>query len=173
LARYSPVLVGNAGDASRLPKLDIAVHEGELVDFGAAKVRVIDTPAHTSAHITYYIADGGILLPGDTLFSLGCGRLFEGTAEDMFRSLQKFSELPGETLVCAGHEYTQSNAKFALVVDPENQALQARVAEINALRAQGRATLPVTLASERDTNPFLRAPDAAALGKLRAAKDKF
>lgn len=173
MARYHPTLVGNASDAHRLPKLDIAVHEGDLVDFGAAKARVIETPAHTLGHIAYYIADGGILLPGDTMFSLGCGRLFEGTADDMFRSLAKFEDLPGETLVCAGHEYTESNAKFALTVEPENKALQDRAAKVKALRAQGKATLPVSLASERECNPFLRAPDAESLGKMRAAKDKF
>ena len=173
MARYKPVVVGNAADAHRLPKLDVAVHEGELVDFGAAKVRVIDTPGHTVGHISYYIADGGVLLPADTLFSLGCGRLFEGTAADMFRSLQKFSDLPDETLVCAGHEYTASNAKFALAVDADNQALQARAAEVTALRAAGKATLPVTLGAERATNPFLRAADVETLGRLRAQKDNF
>src|SRR5271156_1473230 len=155
VAKYHPLVVGNAADAHRLPKLDTAVHEGELVDFGAAKLRVIDTPGHTVGHISYYIADGGILLPGDTLFSLGCGRLFEGTAADLFRSLQKYSDLPDETLVCAGHEYTVSNVKFALAVDPDNQAL------------------PVTLGSERAANPFLRAPDEATLGSLRSRKDTF
>jgi hydroxyacylglutathione hydrolase len=171
--KYHPQVVGNATDAHRLPKLDVAVHEGELVDFGAAKARVIETPAHTNGHITYYIADGGILLPGDTMFSLGCGRFFEGTAEDMFRSLSKFEDLPGETLVCAGHEYTEGNARFALSVDPENAALQARAEEVRVLRAAGRATLPSTLESERAANPFLRAKDAEELGRLRAAKDRF
>ena len=171
VAKYHPQVVGNAADAHRLPKLDTAVHEGELVDFGAAKLRVIDTPGHTVGHISYYIADGGILLPGDTLFSLGCGRLFEGTAADLFRSLQKYSDLPDETLVCAGHEYTASNVKFALAVDPDNQALQARAAEVKALRDAGKATLPVTLGSERAANPFLRAPDEATLGSLRSRKD--
>ena len=94
-ARYHPLVVGNAADAHRLPKLDSAVHEGELVDFGAARVRVLDTPGHTRGHIAYYIADGGILLPGDTLFSLGCGRLFEGTAEDLFRAMRKIRRPPG------------------------------------------------------------------------------
>ena len=173
VARYHPVVVGHAADAHRLPKLDVAVHEGDLVDFGSAKLRVIAVPGHTLGHIAYYIADGGILLSGDTLFSLGCGRLFEGTAEDMFTSLQKFTSLPGETLICCGHEYTQSNAKFALAVDPDNEALRARAAAVNALREAGQATVPVTLASERACNPFLRAPDAASLGRLRAAKDVF
>ena len=110
VARYHPQIVGNGADAGRLPALDIAVHEGAVVAFGAAKVRVIETPGHTLGHIAYYIADGGILLPGDTLFSLGCGRLFEGSAAQMFSALAKFSALPDDTLVCAGHEYTLANA---------------------------------------------------------------
>jgi len=171
--KYAPVVVGNGADAHRLPKLDVAVHEGSLVDFGAAKLRVMETPGHTLGHISYFIADGAILLPGDTLFSMGCGRLFEGTAADMFRSMRKFDDLPGETLVCCGHEYTASNARFALAQEPENAALQARAAEVTALRAAGQATIPVKLSTERETNPFLRAADAESLGRLRAAKDKF
>jgi len=171
--RYHPIVVGNAADAHRLPKLDISVHEGDLVAFGIAKARIIDTPGHTIGHIAYYFSDGALLFPGDTLFSLGCGRLFEGTAQDMFRSLQKFEDLPDSTLVCAGHEYTQSNAKFALSVDGDNHDLLDRVAEIKTLRAGGKATLPVTLGSERGCNPFLRARDAEALGALRSAKDRF
>jgi hydroxyacylglutathione hydrolase len=173
VAKYNPVVVGNATDAHRLPKLDIAVHEGDTVDFGATKARVIDTPGHTLGHISYYISDGGILLPGDTMFSMGCGRLFEGTAEDMFRSMAKYEDLPDDTLVCAGHEYTSSNAKFALAMDPDNMALQERAAEVAALRAVGKPTLPVTLGMERATNPFLRAPDAETFHKLRSAKDSF
>jgi hydroxyacylglutathione hydrolase len=149
------------------------VHEGDLVDFGAAKARVIDTPGHTVGHISYVFADGGILLPGDTLFSMGCGRLFEGNAADMYRSMRKFDDLPDETLVCCGHEYTASNARFALAHDGENAALQARAKEVEALRAAGTPTIPVTLGVERATNPFLRAESAEALGALRAAKDKF
>jgi hydroxyacylglutathione hydrolase len=156
-----------------LPKLDIAVREGDFVDFGAAQAQVIATPGHTLGHIAYYFADGPLLFPGDTLFSLGCGRLFEGTAADMFGAMQKFARLPDATLVCAGHEYTASNAKFALSVDPENAALKTRAAEVTALRAAGKFSLPVSLGSERATNPFLRAPDAESLGKLRAAKDNF
>ncbi len=173
VAKYHPVVVGNAADAHRLPKLDVAVHEGDLVDFGAAKARVIDTPGHTVGHIAYVFADGGILLPGDTLFSMGCGRLFEGNAADMYRSMRKFDDLPDETLVCCGHEYTASNARFALAHDGENAALQARAKEVEALRAAGTPTIPVTLGVERATNPFLRAESAEALGVLRAAKDKF
>jgi len=173
VARYHAKVVGNAADAQRLPKLDVAVSAGEQVPFGAASARVFATPGHTLGHIAYYFADGGVLLPGDTLFSMGCGRLFEGTAADMFGSMRNFDGLPGETLVCAGHEYTVSNARFALSVDPDNVALRARAEEVTALRAAGRATLPVTLASERQTNPFLRAKTTEELGRLRAAKDNF
>jgi hydroxyacylglutathione hydrolase len=171
--KYSPVVVGNACDTHRLPKLDLAVREGDSVPFGTASARVIDTPGHTVGHIAYYFQDGGLLFCGDTMFSLGCGRLFEGTATDMFESLQKFVDLPKDTLVCSGHEYTQGNAKFALSVDPDNAALQGRAKEVDTLRAAGKATLPVRLASELAANPFLRALDAQALGRLRSAKDKF
>jgi len=170
---YHPLVVGNAADASRLPKLDIAVTEGDTVEFGAAVARVIATPGHTLGHIAYYFADGGILLPGDTLFSLGCGRLFEGTAEDMFGAFRKFDALSDETFVCAGHEYTAANAKFALSVDPDNAALQARAAQVAALRAAGKPSLPVRLGEERAANPFLRAATVEAFGRLRAAKDVF
>ncbi len=136
VARYHPVVVGNAADAHRLPKLDVAVREGDLVEFGAAKARVFDTPGHTIGHIAYFFSDGEILLPGDTLFSLGCGRLFEGSAADMFASFAKFADLPDTTLVCAGHEYTQSNAKFALAMDGGNAALVKRADEIASLRDQ-------------------------------------
>jgi hydroxyacylglutathione hydrolase len=173
LARYGAKVVGNGADAARLPKLDISVHEGALVDFGAAKVRVIEVPGHTLGHIAYYIADGGILLPGDTLFSLGCGRLFEGTPAQMFASLAKFADLPDSTLVCCAHEYTAANAKFALTVASTNEALKARAAEVEALRAKGLPTLPVTLGQERATNPFLRAKTVEEFAALRAAKDNF
>jgi hydroxyacylglutathione hydrolase len=171
--RYGAKVVGNACDAHRLPKLDISVREGDAVAFGEASAEVIDTPGHTVGHIAYYFADGGLLFSGDTMFSLGCGRLFEGTAADMFESLQKFAELPPATLVCAGHEYTQSNAKFAVSVDPENTALLGRAKEIDTLRRDGKPTLPVSLGGEMATNPFLRALDAPSLGRLRTAKDSF
>ena len=173
VARYHPKVVGNGADAARLPALDVPVYEGALVPFGAATLRVIAMPGHTLGHIGYYIAEGEILLSGDTLFSLGCGRLFEGTAEQMFTSLAKLDELPGSTLVCAGHEYTAANARFALHVDPANEALQARAKEVENLRAQGLPTLPVTLAQERATNPFLRAKTVAAFASLRRDKDNF
>jgi hydroxyacylglutathione hydrolase len=173
VVRFGAKVVGNGADAHRLPKLDIAVHEGSMVDFGAAKLRVIEVPGHTLGHIAYYIADGGILLPGDTLFSLGCGRLFEGTPAQMFTSLAKFADLPDATLVCCGHEYTASNARFALTVEPGNAALAARAAEVAALREKGQPTLPVSLGQERATNPFLRADSVEEFARLRSAKDNF
>jgi hydroxyacylglutathione hydrolase len=173
VAKYAPLVVGNAADAARLPQLGLAVKPGDKVKFGGAEADVFDSPGHTIGHIAYYFADGGILLPGDTLFSLGCGRLFEGTAADMFGAFEKFAPLPDETLVCAGHEYTASNAKFALHVDPDNAALQARAGEITHLRAAGKPTLPVSLSVERATNPFVRAKTAEEFGRLRSAKDNF
>ena len=166
-------VVGAAADAHRLPKLDEAVKEGDAVTFGNANARVIDTPGHTRGQINYFIHDGEILLSGDTLFSLGCGRLIEGTAAEMFASLRKLVALPGGTKVCCGHEYTESNARFALSVDPNNAALKARTEQAHQQRVAGQPTVPSTMASELDANPFLRAPDVATFADLRAKKDKF
>jgi hydroxyacylglutathione hydrolase len=172
-ARYGASVVGAAADASRLPRLDRAVAEGDVVSLGASAARVIDTPGHTLGHIAYFFADGHVLLCADTLFSLGCGRLLEGTAADMFASLAKFAVLPPDTLVCCGHEYTESNARFALHADPNNAALQAYAAKVRALRAAGKPTVPSRLSDELAANPFLRAPDVATLADLRSRKDRF
>jgi hydroxyacylglutathione hydrolase len=172
-ARYGCQVIGAAADARRLPKLDQAVAEGDAVRLGDAVGQVIDTPGHTRGHISFYFPDGGVLLCGDTLFAVGCGRLFEGTAADMFGSLRKLAALPAATRVCCGHEYTESNVRFALSVDPANAALQARADTVRALRARGAFTVPSVLQEELDVNPFLRAVDAAQLGALRAAKDSF
>ena len=166
-------VVGAAADAHRLPKLDQAVKEGDVVAFGGASARVIDTPGHTRGQINYFIADGEILLSGDTLFSLGCGRLSEGTAAEMFASLRKLAALPGGTKVCCGHEYTENNARFALSVDADNAALKARTEQARQQRAAGQPTVPSTMASELGANPFLRAPDVATFADLRAKKDRF
>ena len=141
--------------------------------FGSASARVIDTPGHTRGQINYFIADGEILLSGDTLFSLGCGRLSEGTPGEMFASLRKLAALPGGTKVCCGHEYTESNARFALSVDPDNAALKARTEQAHQQRAAGQPTLPSVMSDELAANPFLRAPDVATFADLRAKKDKF
>jgi hydroxyacylglutathione hydrolase len=166
-------VVGAAADAHRLPKLDQAVKEGDTVAFGGASAQVIDTPGHTRGQINYFFPDGEILLSGDTLFSLGCGRLIEGNAAEMFASLRKLAALPGGTKVCCGHEYTESNARFALSVDGGNAALKARTEQARQQRAAGQPTVPSTMASELEANPFLRAPDVATFADLRAKKDKF
>jgi hydroxyacylglutathione hydrolase len=172
-ARYGAPVVGAAADAHRLPKLDRAVVEGDTVALGDSVADVLATPGHTRGHISFYFANGAVLLCGDTLFSLGCGRLSEGTPKEMFDSLHKFANMPGDTLVCCGHEYTESNARFALSADPDNAALQAYAAKVKQLRAAGKPTLPSRLADERAANPFVRAVDVATLADLRARKDKF
>jgi len=172
-ARYGAKVVGAAADAHRLPKLDQQVREGDSVAFGGAVASVIDTPGHTRGHIAYHFADGDVLLCGDTLFSLGCGRLLEGTPAEMFASLAKLSALGPDTLVCAGHEYTESNARFALHADPGNAALVAYAAKVHAWRQAGKPSLPSLMRDELAANPFVRAPDVATLADLRARKDKF
>jgi hydroxyacylglutathione hydrolase len=172
-AQFNCPVVGAAADAHRLPKLDQAVREGDTVRLGGAEARVIDTPGHTRGQINFYFPDGGVLLSGDTLFSLGCGRLIEGTAEEMFASLRKLAALPADTLVCCGHEYTASNARFALTVEPDNTALRARVEEVRRQRESNQPTVPSRLGDEMAANPFLRAPDAASFARIRAQKDAF
>ncbi len=172
-ARFGCPVVGAAADVRRLPKLDQAVREGDKVTLGAVQAEVIDTPGHTRGHIAYHFADGGVLLCGDTLFSLGCGRLLEGTPAEMFASLKKLAALPAETQVCCGHEYTEANARFAITVEPNNPDLQARAAEVKRLRAAGQPTVPSTIGSERAANPFLRAKDVATFADLRSRKDRF
>ncbi len=173
-AQTGAPVIGAAIDAHRLPKLDVAVAEGDVVPFGAASARVIATPGHTTGHISFFIEAGGLLLCADTLFSLGCGRLTEsGTAAQLFESLRKLAALPGGTLVCCGHEYTQSNARFALTEEPANAELQVRAGEVDRLRAAGRPTIPTTLREELATNPFLRAATADAFTAMRRRKDVF
>lgn len=164
--------VGPRADVHRIAGLDELVGEGDRVAFGALTAEVIETPGHTSGHVSYWFPEGDALFCGDTLFALGCGRLFEGDAPTMWRSLGKLAALPEATRVYCGHEYTLSNARFALGVDPDHAELRARVAEIEALRAQGRPTIPSTIGLERRTNPFLRAADAETFAELRRRKDR-
>lgn len=171
--RYGAKVVGAKADAHRLPKLDREVSDGSEVDLGASTARVFETPGHTRGHISYYFPEGHVLLCGDTLFSLGCGRLLEGTAAEMHKSLTRFAALPPETLVCCGHEYTESNARFALHADPDNTDLQAYAERVKELRAMNLPTLPSLLSDERACNPFLRATDIATLADLRSRKDSF
>ena len=166
-------VTGPLGEATRIPQIDRAVSEGDMVMVGGSAARVIDVHAHTAGHIAYAFEADGVLFPGDTLFALGCGRLFEGTPDDMYRALGKLMALPDATRVYCAHEYTQSNARFAVTVEPDNQALAGRVIAIAAARAQGLPTVPFTIAEERATNPFARATSSAELGIRRAAKDGF
>ena len=173
LAVYGCAVVGAGADAHRLPALDQAVAEGDFVEVGDAVARVIETPGHTVGHICYYFADEAVLIAADTLFTLGCGRVIEGSMAQMYDSLRKLAVLPPETLVCSGHEYTLANLKFALHVEPNNAALQQQGARYQALRAEGQPTVPSTIADELAANPFLRAKDAAEFEARRLAKNDF
>lgn len=155
-------IVGPRADADRIPGIDIEVGDGDSFDLGAESARVFDVPGHTKGHIAFWFADAKALFCGDTLFALGCGRLFEGTPDQMWSSLQKFLALPDETRVYCAHEYTQANARFAVTVEPDNRQLLNRVAAIDALRSKGLPTVPSTIGEERETNPFLR-PDSGDL----------
>jgi hydroxyacylglutathione hydrolase len=150
-------IVGYAKDAERIPGIDVRVNDGDTYMFGKAPARVYAVPGHTSGHIAYYFAESRALFCGDTIFALGCGRLFEGTPQQMWKSLSTLRALPDDTRVYCAHEYTQSNARFALTIEADNQALKARADEVNAMRAANRPTVPSTMGVERATNPFLRA----------------
>ncbi|MCP4317336.1 MAG: hydroxyacylglutathione hydrolase [Hyphomicrobiales bacterium] len=165
-AKYQADITGPASEADKIPGLDTSVREGDRFHFGNYAVEVIETPGHTLGHICYYLPDAGVLFAADTLFALGCGRVFEGTPEQMHHSLQKLAALPDETTVYFGHEYTEANARFAVTIDPDNEALAQRVAEIQKMRAAGIATAPTTIGVEKATNPFLRAADPAVRANL-------
>jgi len=170
--RYGLIIVGPKADARRIPGIDVTVGDGERYPFGAEEAEVFDVPGHTRGHIAYWFARSKALFCGDTLFALGCGRLFEGTPEQMWSSLKKLRALPGETRVYCAHEYTENNARFALTVEPENAALRRRAERVRALRAKGEPTVPSLLSEEIETNPFLRADASEALRarlKLRSA----
>jgi hydroxyacylglutathione hydrolase len=160
-AQWNALVVGPAADAERIPGIDVQVGDGETYILGEESAEVFDVPGHTRGHIAYWFPDSDALFCGDTLFALGCGRLFEGTPAQMWASLSKFDVMPDETLVFCAHEYTQSNARFALTLDGGNAALIARAQAVDAARAKGEATVPSTLGEERATNPFLRADDPA------------
>lgn len=172
-ARYGARVIGAASERRRLPVLDEGVSDGDTVMVGAERANVIATPGHADGHVSYFFSSVPALFCGDTLFSMGCGRLLEGSAEQLYASLRRFDGLPDATLVCCGHEYTLSNAKFAVHADPDNVALQTRLHEVGKLRAKGEATIPVKLGTERATNPFLRATDVRTFAALRKEKDSF
>jgi hydroxyacylglutathione hydrolase len=158
-------IIGPAKEAASIPGIDETVSEGDSFSFGDHTVRVIETPGHTLGHVTYWLPEASAAFVGDTLFSLGCGRLLEGDADMMWNSLQKLKKLPAETSVYCGHEYTQSNAKFALTIEPGNTALQIRATSVNQLRERGQLTLPVKLGDELAQNPFLR-PDSPEIQQV-------
>jgi hydroxyacylglutathione hydrolase len=181
------MIVGPRADAARIPGIDVAVGEGDVVAVGSHTAAVFDTPGHTRGHIVYHFSAARAAFVGDTLFALGCGRLFEGTPAQMWSSLQKILQWADDTRIYCAHEYTQSNARFALTVEPQNRDLLARAEHVARLRAAGTATVPTTLGEERATNPFLRpqsddlraaiglerAPDVDVFAKTRALKDAF
>jgi hydroxyacylglutathione hydrolase len=185
--RTGATVVGPQADRDRIPAIDVALADGEHFQFGTADAEVMDIPGHTRGHIAFWFARDRAVFCGDTLFALGCGRMFEGTAPQMWTSLQRLRELPDATRVYCGHEYTQANARFALTVEPGNRALVARAAEIDAKRAAGEPTIPSTIGAERATNPFFRADQpelaqgvglaggdpVAVFAETRLRKDKF
>ncbi|OYY68318.1 hydroxyacylglutathione hydrolase [Sphingomonas sp. 28-63-12] len=172
-AATGAIVTGPRAEAARIPTLDVMVAEGDTVRLGQHVATVMETPAHTAGHITYYLAGDGVAFTGDTLFAMGCGRLFEGTADQMFANMQRLAALPDETIVYCAHEYTQSNGRYALAAEPDNSAIVWRMADVDAARARGEATVPTTIALERATNPFMRAGSSAILAERRAAKDVF
>ncbi|MEK1888804.1 MAG: hydroxyacylglutathione hydrolase [Phyllobacterium sp.] len=185
--RFGTEIIGPSDERSKIPGIDRAVRHGERFAFGNFEVEVISTPGHTAGEISYHIPAAKVAFTGDTLFSLGCGRLFEGTPAMMLKSLQRLMALPGDTEIYCGHEYSESNARFALTVDPDNSALKERAKEIMALREAGLPTLPTTILREMATNPFLRAhdpsirrnlnmdsaSDEAVFAEIRKRKDNF
>jgi len=167
------IVSGPAAEAARIPTLDVALAEGDRVTIGDHVASVLATPGHTAGHITFHLPDDAVIFTGDTLFAMGCGRLFEGDAEQMFANMQRLAELPPETIVYCAHEYTQSNGRFALAAEPDNAATRERMEGVDAARARGESTVPTTIADELATNPFLRAESADQLRQRREAKDAF
>ncbi len=168
---YSCPVVGPAADAHRIKELDTGLSDGDTFALGDQTAQVIATPGHTSGHISFYVPAANALFCGDTLFALGCGRLFEGTPDQMWNSLQKLAALPDDTRVYCGHEYTEANAAFCLTVEPDNEALKKRAEDIKGLRQQELPTIPSTIGLEKETNVFLRAGSAERFATIRALKD--
>jgi hydroxyacylglutathione hydrolase len=166
-------ITGPAAEAARIDTLDVQVRGGDVVRLGIAVATVMDVPAHTAGHIAYHFAEDHAAFVGDTLFAMGCGRLFEGTAAQMYANMRALEVLPGDTAVYCAHEYTASNGRYALAAEPGNAAIAARMEEVVQLRERGEATIPTTIALERATNPFMRAASVDELAARRAAKDNF
>ncbi len=168
--RFGLKIVGPNAEEAKIPGIDETVAEGSALTFAGRRVEVIETPGHTAGHIVFHLPQEGLAFTGDTLFALGCGRLFERPAPAMYDSLRKMAALPAATRVYCGHEYTLSNARFALTIDPTNSALKERAARIERLRADGKPTLPTTIGEELTTNPFLRWHDPAIRKNLGMEK---
>ena len=166
-------IVGPAGEADKIPGLDRALGEGDEVGVGALTASVWEMPGHTLGHIAYLFRQDRLAFVGDTLFAMGCGRLFEGSPEQMHHSLQRLAALEPDTNVYCAHEYTLANGRFAVTEEPDNPELAQRLTEVIAARDAGKITIPTTIARERATNPFLRVSDAAEFARVRAAKDSF
>ena len=166
-------ITGPRAERARIATLDRLVSEGDVVTLGAAHATVMDVPAHTAGHIAYHFASESAVFVGDTLFAMGCGRLFEGTPAQMFINMQRLGALPPETMVYCAHEYTQSNGRYALHAEPDNAQLVARMAEVDLKRARGEPTVPTNIGLELATNPFMRAKSVEELAARRAAKDSF
>lgn len=164
-------IIGAAVDKARIPGIDIEVADGDSLQLGAQQIKVMATPGHTSGHIVYYCPDSQALFCGDTLFSLGCGRLFEGSAEQMWQSLQTLAALPSETRIYCAHEYTEANGRFALSVEADNAALQRRLTQVAELRRNNQPSLPSSIALELATNPFLR-PNSASIRQVLKLDDE-
>lgn len=167
------IVIAPAAEAAKIPTADRLVKEGNVVTLGAHRATVLETPAHTAGHVTYHFADDGVVFTGDTLFAMGCGRLFEGTAEQMHANLRRLAALPPDTRVYCAHEYTLSNARYAVTAEPGNADIAARLDEVERMRADGIATVPTTIGLERATNPFMRAASVQQFAERRAAKDVF
>ena len=185
--RYGCRVVAPRGEAQKIPAVDETVGEGDTVKVGNLTAQVLETPGHTLGHIAYWFDADKLAFVGDTLFSIGCGRVIEGSPEMMWRSLTKLRELPGDTRIFCGHEYTQANIRFARTIEPDNKALAARAAQVDKLVAEKKPTLPSTMAEERAANVFLRAdvpavaaavgmsgkPPADVFAEVRARKNRF
>lgn len=166
-------IIGPAAEAAKIPTLDQLVGEGDTVRIGAIEGVVIDVPAHTAGHIAIHLPTEQTVFTGDTLFAMGCGRLFEGTAEQMYGNMRKLAALPEDTSVYCAHEYTLSNARYARAAEPDNRDIADRLDLVTALRERGEATVPTTIGLERATNPFMRADSVDELAARRTAKDNF
>ena len=160
-------------EAERVSKVDHIVAEGDRMSVAGADAIVWDIPAHTAGHIAYYFEKERMIFVGDTMFAMGCGRLFEGTAAQMYANLRRVAELPEDVRIYCGHEYTLANARFAVHAEPDNAAIRERLEQVAEQRDAGKITLPTTVAEERATNPFVRASDAQEFARLRSEKDSF